>query len=376
MKKVAVITLHTVSNYGSCLQTYATQSLIERLGFEAEIIDYWRLNNQLQYQVNRAFEGHALGRLAPVWKRVPGAKNLASMPIRRMLEKRRRPFDAFRSEYLHLTRAYFSANDLEKNPPIADIYCTGSDQVWNSVWNGGFETPYYLTFVPEGKKRVAFSASIGRESLDDWEKPLMKDALSKYSAISVREESALGLLTSLGINDARLVLDPTLMLTRDEWVSLATMPEKISEPYILVYQLNDNGKFDSYVTDLKDKLGIGVIKVSYLQKQKAAYATNLVAPAVTDFLGLLLNASYVVTDSFHATAFSINCGIPFTVISPPRFSTRITSILGLTHMEDRLFGDSKGIAISEQRPDFDNAGEILTCMRDESRSFLSFALDE
>ena len=374
MKKVAVITLHTVSNYGSCLQTYATQSLIEKLGYEAEIIDYWRSNNQLERQVGRAFEGNTLGSFAPIWRKLPAAKSLMAVPVRAMLLKRRKPFDDFRRERLKLTRPYFSAEDLDNNPPEADIYCTGSDQVWNSVWNEGFETPYYLSFAPKGRERIAFSASIGRESINDWEKPLMREALSKYSAISVREESALGVLEDLGINGAQLVLDPTLMLVREEWGVIATMPQRVERPYVLVYQLNEGDAFESYVEGLKDRYGVNVVKVSYLSKQRAEYANNFVAPAVTDFLGLLLNASYVVTDSFHATAFSINCGVPFTVISPPRFSTRITSILGLTHFEDRLLDDPNNLSMFEQRPDFVSAGETLSRMRNKSEAFLSAAL--
>lgn len=376
MKKVAIITLHTVSNYGSCLQTYATQSLIERLGYEAEIIDYWRLNNQLEYQVERAFDSQALERFAPIWSKLPAAKSLIKVPIRSMLRKRRQPFECFRNERLNLSRPFLSAADLNSNPPEADIYCTGSDQVWNSVWNEGFEAPYYLSFAPEGRKRISFSASIGRESIDAWERPLMRDALSKYSAISVREESALGVLKDLGIDGAQLVLDPTLMLTKNEWKAIATMPQQIERPYVLVYQLNGGDAFESYVEGIKDRYRVEVVKVSYLSKQRAEYANNLVAPEVTDFLGLLLNASYVVTDSFHATAFSINCGVPFTVILPPRFNTRITSLLRLTHMEGRLLDDVSDLSLFERMPDFDSARRALSRMRDKSEAFLSSALSD
>ena len=336
--KVDVITLHNVSNYGSCLQAYATQTLFKQLGCEVEIIDYYRKDILPEVQIEHAFNGHALGRFHYLWEKAPWLKELVD------------------------------------DPPSADIYCTGSDQVWNSIWNQGFDDAFYLGFAPEGKKRIAFSASIGRDVLDEWEIPLMKEALSKYQAISLREISGIKLLDDLGFPEVRLVLDPTLMLTRDNWISLSTMPASISKPYLLVYQLNDDSRFDEYVVSMRRRYGLDVVKVSYLTHDCKNYAKNVVAPAVTDFLGLLLNASYVVTDSFHATAFSLNCGMPFTSIAPARFSTRIKSVLELTEQQDRLLTDINDVEMFERPVDFRLAQDKLQEMREKSLTFLESAI--
>lgn len=372
--KVDVITLHNVSNYGSCLQAYATQTLFKQLGCEVEIIDYYRKDILPEAQIEHAFNGHALGRFHYLWEKAPWLKELLSYPIGGMLEARRRPFEEFRQQYLNLTRPYTSADQLVDDPPSADIYCTGSDQVWNSIWNQGFDDAFYLGFAPEGKKRIAFSASIGRDVLDEWEIPLMKEALSKYQAISLREISGIKLLDDLGFPEVRLVLDPTLMLTRDNWLSLSTMPASISKPYLLVYQLNDDSRFDEYVVSMRRRYGLDVVKVSYLTHDCKNYAKNVVAPAVTDFLGLLLNASYVVTDSFHATAFSLNCGMPFTSIAPARFSTRIKSVLELTEQQDRLLTDINDVEMFERPVDFRLAQDKLQEMREKSLTFLESAI--
>ena len=118
----------------------------------------------------------------------------------------------FLQERVNLTKSrYCSYDQLKANPPLADIYITGSDQVWNSIWNKGIDLAYFLDFAPAGKPRIAFSASIGREQLNEEEIPETKHLLEKYNAISVREQSAVEILASMDIKST-LVLDPTLML--------------------------------------------------------------------------------------------------------------------------------------------------------------------
>lgn len=375
MQKVALITLHTVSNYGSCLQTYATQRLIESLGREVEVVDYYRADNLPEYAVEKAFQGRRMRSLRGLWEKAPWLKRAASVPMGAIVARQRRPFEEFRSSYLNLTRMYRSAEELRLDPPEADVYCTGSDQVWNSVWNNGFEAPYYLDFAPEGKPRVAFAASIGREEVDEWEKPLMREALSCYKAISMRESSGVDVLRGLGFGDAKLVLDPTLMLGRDEWAGVARMPRGVKRPYLLVYQLNKSKEFVGYVEAMAARYGLDVVKVSYGVYDVMRSAKTLIAPSVEEFVGLFLNASYVVTDSFHATAYSLNFGVPFTAIAPERFSTRIASVLALTGNEDRMLADMSDTAMYERPVDFGQAQGALGAMRAESLSFLKGALD-
>lgn len=372
--KVALITLHTVSNYGSCLQTYASQSLIESLGHEVEIVNYYRKNNQVPVKTERIFRGRVFGRFSDIWTKFPWLKRGLSVPVSTYVRLQDYRFDKFRDEYLHLSNQYLDASQLLENPPEADVYCTGSDQVWNSVWNEGFEGPYFLDFAPVGKRRIAFSASIGRESIFDWEIPLMKNALSKYYAISMREESGVELVKSLGFPDAQLVLDPTLLLTRDNWDKIATHPMHAGESYVLAYGLNDNPRLLSFAAGVAREYGINLISINYNLIHLPSAGIKEITPDVTDFIGLFEDASYVVTDSFHATAFALNFGIPFTAIAPPRFSTRITSILSLTHTNERLLINYNDSSMLRKPIDFEAVHDVLSNMRDESVSFLRNAL--
>ena len=333
--KVALITLHTVSNYGSCLQTYASQSLIESLGHEVEIVNYYRKNNQVPVKTERIFRGRVFGRFSDIWTKFPWLKRGLSVPVSTYVRLQDYRFDKFRDEYLHLSNQYLDASQLLENPPEADVYCTGSDQVWNSVW---------------------------------------KNALSKYYAISMREESGVELVKSLGFPDAQLVLDPTLLLTRDNWDKIATHPMHAGESYVLAYGLNDNPRLLSFAAGVAREYGINLISINYNPIHLPSAGIKEITPDVTDFIGLFEDASYVVTDSFHATAFALNFGIPFTAIAPPRFSTRITSILSLTHTNERLLINYNDSSMLRKPIDFEAVHDVLSNMRDKSVSFLRNAL--
>lgn len=376
-KTIGLITLHTTPNYGSCLQTYATQKTFSCLGWDTVVIDYYRKNNLPENAVEKAFNGRRLQKYQLLFRKAPFIKKILALPMGVLVKRQRRPFDDFRSRYLNLSKLRYSSPEaLSECPPEADVYCTGSDQVWNSIWNCGFEEPYYLTFAPEDKKKIAYSASIGREEVDEWEKPLMKTCLEKYAAISMRETSGVHVLNDLGLSDVELVLDPTLMLDIDDWKEIATYKQVPSGDYILVYQLNKSQDLVSYVSALSNKYSLPIVKISYGVYDVQKNANTVIAPSVTDFVGFFMNASYVVTDSFHATAFALNFEKPFVSISPERFSTRITNILQLTETEDRLVKNFDDLDLLKKPIDFSKVKDRLNNKRCESLRFLTRALEE
>lgn len=371
-KTVGVITLHNSPNYGSCLQTYATQRVFDALGAETSVIDYYRYDAIPENETERALNGQLASKL-PVF-RIPGAKALARVPVSRMVARRSAPLNEFRRSALSLTsRKYYSAEELEADPPACDVYCTGSDQVWNSKWNGGFERAFYLSFVPEGKKRIAYAASIGKSALEDWEIPLMREALSRYSAISVREAEAADLLDSIGVRGVVPVIDPTLMLNSTEWktVSDGWTPGR---PYILLYQLNRNPHFDAYAQRVSKSTGLPVVRIAYGVHEKRRNETAIICPAVGRFLSLFFGAELVLTDSFHGTAFSVNLGKPFVSIAPERFSGRIGNLLRMTGLEGRLLSDWNDVTLANEKLNFSLARVVLARERERAWGFLRGAL--
>lgn len=150
-------------------------------------------------------------------------------------------FGKFVEKNLHLTKQYITAADLEKEPPQADIYVTGSDQTWNSQYNGGVDRGFFLTFAPKDKAKVSFVASFGKSHLNDKEVAETKPLIAEYKKLSVREDSALDVLHQLGRDDGVQLIDPTLQLTKDEWLRLAS-PRLVKQPYLILMLLYNEDK--------------------------------------------------------------------------------------------------------------------------------------
>ena len=372
---VAVMTLHNSPNYGSCLQTYATQAVLSGIGVAPRIIDYYREDAIPENETDRALNGQLVKKM-PIF-RLPGVKALARIPVSRIVARRAAPLNEFRRSRLALTdRKYYSYEDLEADPPQADIYCTGSDQVWNSVWNKGFNKAFYLEFAPVEATRIAYAASIGKSSLEEWEKAPMREALLKYSHISVREEEAVELLDSIGVPGAVPVIDPTLMLDRSAWGRIASKESVPEQPYILIYQLNKNPEFDQYAQKLSKKLHLPLYRIAYGVHEKRKGEHTIVCPKVEEFLGLFMNAEYVLTDSFHGTAFSLNLGRKFVSISPGRFSGRIMNLLKMTGVTDHYLEDYRDVKIADNPIDFGYVQSVFKDKRLRAETFLRNAINE
>lgn len=362
--KVAVMTLHYVNHYGSLLQTYATCRLFEKLGHTAEVIDYIRPNSTDEMQ--GIMEGlKKKGRRNPLFS--------AAYVLTKRLENRKR--EKFSRDFLQnnvcLTSRYQTYQELLNAPPEADVYCTGSDQVWNSEYNGGYLPEYFLEFAPSGKKRIAFSASIGMDRFPEAEYAQIRDSLMKYSAISVREASAQSILKEMGLSQTVQVLDPTLCLSKQDWMPLIA-PRKVKKPYVLLYKLNDAPELERFVEELSERKSLQIIRVSYYLNHFKKQGKMIYSPSVGDFLSLIHYADCVVTDSFHAVAFSINFGKDLYAFYPGQYSTRIQSILQLTGAEHRAV-NTPGYA---DRPiNYEYVNQVLNKERERAETFIRQALD-
>ena len=367
MKKIAVITLHRVRNYGSVLQTYATQKVLSDLNTDPVIIDYYRKDQKDDVLLDNTIKASG------VFNKNFLTRMVGKIILKKSINNQLKVYNDFLNKNVKLTKnKYYSLEELKENTPVADIYMTGSDQVWNSSWNKGIDKAYFLDFVPKGKRRVAYSGSFGKEKLDDEEKEITKEMLEKYEYLGVRESSAKEIINDLGIKkNVEHVLDPTLLLDKKEWEKFEIdIPEKEKE-YILVYQLNSRNKeFDKYVKNLSKNKNIKVIRVSNQIYQKLKYGKFVNCPSVEEFISYFLNAKYIVTDSFHATAFAINFNKQFVDIFPPKFSKRLQSILDLTGLQDRRITDFNNFDIIEKKIDYKKVNKIMENERKKSIEFL------
>lgn len=357
--KVDVITLHYIWHYGSLLQTYATCKMFEKMGYEAEVIDYVRPNADENEQIKAGL----------------AAKNYKNNSIKKLLfilskkienRKRRKFSEEFLSKYVSMTRHYSCYEELQQYPPKADIYCTGSDQTWNSEYNGGFLPAYYLQFAPEDKKKIGYAISIGMEKFPDSEIAETCDAIMKYTAISVREDSAVKLIKKIGYSNVIQVLDPTLGLSLEEWMPLISH-RTIREKYVLIYKLNNNKELEKFANEYAKRKGYRLVRVSYYLNHFREKGKMVYSPKVEDFLSLIYNAESVITDSFHCVAFSLNFNKDFYAFYPDKYSTRIHSILELTGVKHRVVNMPE---FSYRPIDYKQVNEVLSEERDRTIQFL------
>ncbi|EJX7572529.1 polysaccharide pyruvyl transferase family protein [Vibrio cholerae] len=302
-KKVGVITMHGVINYGSFLQAYATQQAISKLGYECEIIDYkfpndWHISNGLKQNKIRYFINN----------------KIYSLGLSKGHRKTKKIKNAI-SEHLNLSAEYRSRKEIREKPPIYDVYITGSDQTWNTKHTMGDST-FLLDFVPDEKKKIAFSASLARKKIDEKFIDQFERLMRRYNNISIRDTNGSLAIKEITGFEPEVTLDPTLLLDKETWVKFAS--NKINKyegkKYIVFYLITHSFDPRPYIynllKDLQDETKLEVFSFSKIPKEFDITFTDCSDIGVEDFIHLFANASYVVTSSFHGTAFAANFGIP------------------------------------------------------------------
>lgn len=365
MKKIDIITLNNVVNYGSVLQTYALQEKIKELGYDAEVIDYFPERLTMH------------GMLKRIKNKGPKFKNpiicfLARLIMFPSYVVRFKMFRKFNKKYINLTnRKYKCDSDFIKYPLFCDAFCTGSDQVWNSGWNEGITKPFYLDFTD--KYKFAYAASFGKKSIEPEEEKLIKPMLSKYYKISCREYSGVEILNKMGL-DAVEVLDPTLLLNSTEWSKLASKKYE-GKKYILMYNLNRNMKLWNIAKEISKRNNLQLIYISYNFAEFIRYGKIACNKKVEDFLSLIKNASLVLTDSFHATAFSLNFNKNFYIVYPEKFSGRLQNVLEKTGLLNRVI-ETADSADMNKNIDYAEINLIFENERIKSMEYLKTCLQE
>ncbi len=360
IRKITVITLQNIRNYGSALQALATQEMFRQLGCEVDFINYVRNSTSSSL---KKFQGYMKGKSLLIKVVAP----FILYPTFYLQDKR---FRKFLKCYLNEQTVIVHDNeDCKKLPLTSDIYCTGSDQTWNSRWNGGILPEMFLDFVPNNIRKISYAASFGKSQLDNWEKEETQRLLKRYHAISVRERSAVDIISGLGINGAVHVLDPTLQMNRNFWMKYAGK-RKVEVPYVLIYQLNTNLLFDKYAKEYAKRRGIKLIRFCTRIDQCMKCGEAQIVPNVLDFVNLIAYADTVITDSFHATAFSINMNTNFISIYPNDYSSRLASILELTNLSHRRLINYDDFSFVASDIDFTVANRILCRERAIGKNFL------
>lgn len=359
MKKISLITIHLGFNFGSILQTIATYNLLNRLNYDVEVVNYipkrctWR-----RFFINTLKSPKELIMV------------FIKMPV---IAINKHIFNSYLSRYVKISPPIYEGDDFVSKCPKADIYLTGSDQVWNSIHNEGLDRRYYFDGFPQDIVKISYSSSIGRETLEKYEYEEMKRMLHSYRAISVREISAKQLIEKMGYQ-VTLLLDPTFMLDKMSW-SKYMSNRMIKEPYLLVYlpyNIHDKELIYRTVRRISQKKQLKVVTFAchHILFERLADKTIFFANP-GNFLSLMYYADYVVTNSFHGTAFSINLQKQFLVYLPSKFETRVSSILDLCALNSRLLNGNEVVSDSfiEETIDYAAVNNILETEREKTYTF-------
>ena len=364
--KIKTITCHDVYNTGAGLQAYALQKYLTGLGHDVEIIDYkpdYLSNHYRLWGVsNSAYD-------KPLLRTV---YNLAKLPgrLRARFSQRRKNFDAFKATYLTTTTIRYASNDtLKANIPEADAYICGSDQIWNPLFPNGRDPAFFLDFAPDGKVKASYAASFSTDSIPKDIAGSMKQWLSDFDFISVREQSGIKLLESLGISGMAVTLDPVFLLNDDEWTEIT--PARFSNKrYQLIYDFDNCGELQKAAKHLKEENGWDIYSVLSCTYADKCFESG----GPLEFLSLIKNAEYVLSNSFHATAFSLIFGRPFLLF--PRkeaLNTRLSDLTVQFGLAERMISEFTPKQI-ELPIDFRHVKRIMERELTASKSYLEQVL--
>ncbi|MFA6200234.1 MAG: polysaccharide pyruvyl transferase family protein [Bacteroidales bacterium] len=394
-QKIGIITYFNAFNYGGDLQCFALQCKLRNIGYNAEVLNVRRpCDKDFKYDNAKKFKSlYSFNEKRDIKAKVKTniyhfIMKIISLIYRKKSKERERVFKEFYKKYIvfsediyyNYTQLYDSADKLEYTH-----YITGSDQVWNYQSEYSIE-PYMLTFVKKGKK-ISYAASIGHSEIPEELKQLYKHNLSDFSNISLREEIGVDLIKKItGRDDIEQVLDPTFLLTKNEWLKALNLDsnkqsnQEDREKYVLVYLLSRSNFSLKIACNLAEKLNykVKVINSSIYNLHSNKKCEYILAQSPREFVRLFSNASFVITNSFHGTAFSLNFNIPFisTTRKNKRVNSRFISILSKLSLIDRLVYEDEEFEIGKYLSlNFEHAKFALDLERDKSINYLVNSLN-
>ena len=333
MKKVGIVTTHRQANWGSVLQCYALQTALDKLGYEAEVIDYFPEDVTLLGQIKRLRNKSSKFKNPVIYIAAIIAFSISYV-------KRKIVFTKYIKKNLKLTsKVYYAASEINETTVPEDIYCCGGDQ----SLNGFMMLDVFDNLAPDSIK-VTYSSSFGKTTFTENEWKKEADCLKKFDLISCREESGIDIMKQMGIDNPQWIIDPAFLLSKEEWEIIASNRYD-NKKFIMVYNLHHDKNIEIFEKELSKKYNLPVINVCNHWFELYRYGKVLWAPKVEDFLSLIKNAEFVISDSFHATAFSIIFHTKFISVVPETVGTRIDNVLKLFGFQDRMV--ATGTVITE-----------------------------
>lgn len=384
MKKIAIVSCYFQPNYGSMLQAYATQMILDKLGYENETIRIDGLSSEIKKSKIKYFAKASLTS-GILFSKIGRAKDAVAMRIKHNdytinKNKRNEQFKLFSEKYFRLSQVYSSKAELQNK--CEELYSTvivGSDQLWLP---GNIAADYYtLSFVPKSVNSIAYATSFGQSSLPRSSEKKAKGFLNEIRHISVREVAGQKIIKKLTGRKVPVVCDPTLLFSAEEWMSIQHSSPIIKGRYIFCYFLGNNKNHRAFVKKLRNKIGYKVVILPHIDEYVEAdeWCSDIqlynIDPA--GFINLIRNAEYICTDSFHCSVFSILYKKKFftfrrfTDDSSQSTNNRLVTLFNLTRLKSRfLFGNEKIDDCISDSIDYELVDKRIEIIREKSLLYL------
>lgn len=360
--KIGIITYHRAINYGAILQTFALHSKLKEIGEKNHILDYRNIKLE---------KDHAKKNI----KELKTPKDLARyFLLYRNYNKKHDKFRSFLDNYLELSEPIFTIEKLKESEKEYTLFITGSDQVWNYKINDK-DPAYFLSFVQDKSKKKSYAASFGLGKIPEEYKHQYKNLLNDFDSLLIREKQGVKIIKDLLSRESSVVLDPTMLLSQKQWLTSLGLDKTksyyLNKKYILVYAFAGETNIKKLAINISMRTGYKILWISttYKHSVKIKYIKTA---GPEEFISLFSNAEYIITNSFHGTAFSINFNKEFFTEMLPESSgvnSRLEDILELFGLQERMITSSDADVI-DSRIDYDKVNLRLKEERDKSLSLL------
>lgn len=392
--KIGIVTFVKCDNYGAELQAYALQKKLNVLGYEAEVVDLEKEQGVIESSLssytnaikNRYKQYGIIKGTAKVLELIKDKYNArrAYAANADKVARRHKIFEDFFNTYIKHSSKYYTLEEMRhaKSLPY-DVMIAGSDQIWNFMQTRYLDVFFLMMANRWHARKISYAASFSVSKLPDSKKSLYKKYLENMDAISVRETTGIDIVNSCSYCKATVVLDPTLLIKREEWVEYIGKEDYLPKDrkYVVIYTLSGSHYIYTLAKKIARKLGAEVIniKLGFSKVEGDDGITHIGDAGPREFISIFNQAVYVITDSFHGTAFSINFNIPFTTLLNPvsNINSRALSILKLTGTESRLiYDDGSNKAPDTLNLDFAPINKVIERERKSSLEFLISSLTE
>ena len=380
--RIGIVTYWSSSdNYGQQLQCFALQKYLIGLGHDAYLIKYMPTSHiPLWRRIARSVKY----RLLVSSEQKEKDRNTKLISERNNLLNCRRGFKEFRDKYIKSTEiVYRNIKELRNNPPDADIYICGSDQVWNNSLKDPDTAGWFLDFGKPTAKRVSYAASIGRD-IDSCEINRFTRYLKNFNAISVREQKAYALCHQLGFDKSIIAIDPTLLLNSSDYdlIELDSNGTNVAgKPYVFIYTLNIRTAEEIYWDDFQKIIaedGLQIRSVSssgYLPARELLPGVQNEQATIPEWLSLIKHSEYVITTSFHGVVFCLLYHKPFYAVllnnEYSKGNDRIISLLEFLHLSNLIVSNSDSLKqINFENIDWIDVDAMIALLRQKSTHFI------